>query len=64
MPTRKPRSETPKPKELQFAKADILKSDEFTKIEGDFLSATLQNGEYTIAEAKKVLEKLRKGAVK
>lgn len=63
MPTRKSRSETAKKVEPKFVKTDILKSDEFTKIESDFLSAALSDGEYTIAEAKGILTKLRKGAV-
>lgn len=52
------------PTEPRYPKADILKSAEFTKIERDFLTAYLPDGDHTIADAKKVLEKIRKGAVK
>lgn len=49
--------------ELKYAKEDILLSDEFSKVERDFLTAYLSDDEYTMGEAKKVLEKIRKGAV-
>lgn len=50
--------------EAKYPKQDILQSTEFTKIERDFLFAYLPDGDHTIDEAKKVLEKIRKGAVK
>lgn len=50
--------------ESRYPKQDVLQSSEFTKIERDFLTAYLPNGDHTITEAKKVLEKIRKGAVK
>lgn len=52
------------PAEPKYPKKDILKSAEFTKIERDFLSAYLPDGDHTIVDAKKILEKIRKGAVK
>ena len=51
---------SPEPK---YSKSDILKSDNFSKIERDFLSAYLPDGDHTIVEAKSILEKIRKGAV-
>lgn len=50
--------------EPRYPKADILKSAEFSKIERDFLTAYLPDGDHTITDAKKVLDKIRKGAVK
>lgn len=61
--TMKKKIKEEKTSEQKYPKQDILKSDEFTKIERDFLSAYLLEGTHTIAEAKKVLEKIRKGAV-
>lgn len=52
-----------KTSEQKYPKRDILKSDEFNKIERDFLTAYLPEGNHTIAEAKSILEKIRKGAV-
>lgn len=52
------------PAELKYPKKDILESAEFSKIERDFLTAYLPDGDHTVADAKKVLEKIRKGAVK
>lgn len=52
-----------KPSEPKYPKDDILKSDEFSKIERDFLTAYLPDGDHTITEAKNILEKIRKGAV-
>lgn len=51
------------PAEPKYPKKDILESAEFSKIERDFLTAYLPDGDHTIADAKKVLEKIRKGAV-
>lgn len=51
------------PTEPKYPKVDILKSAEFTKIERDFLTAYLPDGDQTIADTKKLLEKIRKGAV-
>ena len=52
------------PAEPKYPKKDILESAEFSKIERDFLTAYLPDGDHTVADAKKVLEKIRKGAVK
>ncbi|WP_071131365.1 hypothetical protein [Enterococcus timonensis] len=52
------------PSDPKYPKKDILASEQFTKIERDFLSAFLPDGENTIEEAKQTLEKIRKGAVK
>lgn len=48
----------------KFAKKDILASEDFTNIEKDFLKAFLDDGKYTLKEAKKVLMNKRKGVVK
>lgn len=52
------------PPEKKYAKSELLKSTEFSKIEADFLAAYLPNGAYSIAEAKQLLIKLRKEKVK
>ncbi|MFS1193753.1 hypothetical protein [Enterococcus lactis] len=58
------KKETPKQSaEQAYPKADLLQSAEFTKIERDFLLAYLPDGNHTISDAKKELEKIRKGAV-
>lgn len=52
------------PSATKYPKSEILKSDEFTKVEQDFLSAFLSDDSHTIEEAKDLLTKIRKGAVK
>ncbi|MDO4680907.1 MAG: hypothetical protein Q4A55_06645 [Aerococcus sp.] len=54
-----------KPKEITFSKEEVRQSNAFTPVERDFLVAYLADDEtYTIDQAKKILEKQLKGAVK
>lgn len=47
-----------------FSKSDILKSDEFTKVEKDFLYAFLSEGkQYTLDKAKEILNRKLKGVI-
>lgn len=55
--------ETIKP-ELTFAKDDLLASSQFSPIEKDFLKAILENKEYSVSDAKALLAKKMKEAVK
>lgn len=48
----------------KFAKADVIKSNKFSNIERDFLKNILPEGEYTVDEVEKFLEKQSKGEVK
>jgi hypothetical protein len=50
--------------EKSFFKEDVLRSKEFSPIERDFLSGFLEDKKYTIDEARKALEKIKKGVVK
>lgn len=52
------------PKETRFAKVDVIQSRDFTAVERDFLHVVLPDGEYTVDEARKLLEKKAKGVVK
>ena len=48
-----------------FEKEDILKSSEFSRVNKDFLTAFLNDGEkYSIEQAKEILAKKLKGVVK
>ncbi|MGL9971565.1 DUF735 family protein [Enterococcus sp. DIV1420a] len=48
-----------------FTKADLINSSAFSNVEQDFLMAILKEGEqYTLSDAKKILDKTLKGAVK
>lgn len=51
--------------EMKFPLDQVLASDKFTAIEKDFIRAGFdESKEYTINEATKILDKLKKGAVK
>lgn len=50
---------------IKFSKNTILESDQFNKIQKDFLSGLLkENDLYTLEEAQAILDKKLKGAVK
>lgn len=50
---------------VKFSKNTILESDQFNKIQKDFLSGLLkENDLYTLEEAQAILDKKLKGAVK
>ena len=49
--------------EILYTKAEILKSEEFTRIEKDFLKGFLPEEPISLSEAKEFLLKMRKGAV-
>lgn len=52
------------PKQATFSKSDILKSDEFTNINKDFLFAYLDEAkQYTIEQAKEILNKKLRGVI-
>lgn len=52
------------PKQATFSKSDILKSDEFTNINKDFLFAYLdETKQYTIEQAKEILNKKLRGVI-
>jgi hypothetical protein len=51
------------PKEKRYCKEDILKSNQFSRIERDFLDAFLLDTDYSIAEANAALVEIKKGAV-
>lgn len=51
--------------ETTYKKADILQSDVFKRVERDFLSVYLEDHkEYTIEQARKILNDKLKGVVK
>ncbi|MGX7196731.1 hypothetical protein [Enterococcus olivae] len=52
-------------KQPSFSKADILRSDQLTGVERDFMLALLPHKSYTsVAEAKEILQEKLKGVVK
>lgn len=54
-----------KVQEITYKKVDILQSDTFKRVERDFLSVYLEDGkEYTIEQARKILNDKLKGVVK
>lgn len=54
-------SETPQSNpvknEIKFKASDLINSKKFSKYQKDFVRAILENGEYTINEAKDKIEK-------
>lgn len=62
---KKEKKEVVKEEVVTFEKEDILKSSEFSRINKDFLTAFLNDGEkYSIEQAKEILAKKLKGVVK
>ncbi len=62
---KKEKKEVVKEEVATFEKEDILKSSEFSRINKDFLTAFLNDGEkYSIEQAKEILAKKLKGVVK
>lgn len=51
-------------KETKYSKTKILKSNEFSNTDKYLLTAMLANKNYSIDEAKKILEKEKKRGVK
>lgn len=59
------KEEVAKEEVATFEKEDILKSGEFSRVNKDFLTAFLNDGEkYSIEQAKEILAKKLKGVVK
>lgn len=59
------KEEVVKEEAVTFGKEDILKSNEFSRVNKDFLTAFLNDGEkYSIEQAKEILAKKLKGVVK
>jgi len=52
------------PAEQKFSLSSLLKSAEFSSMEKDFLNAYATKEEYTVAEAKALLQKKLKEVVK
>lgn len=62
---KKEKKEIVKEEVVTFGKEDILKSNEFSRVNKDFLTAFLNDGEkYSIEQAKEILAKKLKGVVK
>lgn len=62
---KKEKKEIVKEEVATFEKEDILKSSEFSRVNKDFLTAFLNDGEkYSIEQAKEILAKKLKGVVK
>lgn len=62
---KKEKKEVVKEEVVTFGKEDILKSNEFSRVNKDFLTAFLNDGEkYSIEQAKEILAKKLKGVVK
>ncbi|WP_373757980.1 hypothetical protein [Jeotgalibaca porci] len=62
---KKEKKEVVKEEVATFEKEDILKSSEFSRVNKDFLTAFLNDGEkYSIEQAKEILAKKLKGVVK
>lgn len=62
---KKEKKEVVKEEVAIFEKEDILKSSEFSRVNKDFLTAFLNDGEkYSIEQAKEILAKKLKGVVK
>lgn len=62
---KKEKKEVVKEEVVTFEKEDILKSSEFSRVNKDFLTAFLNDGEkYSIEQAKEILAKKLKGVVK
>lgn len=62
---KKEKKEIVKEEVVTFGKEDILKSSEFSRVNKDFLTAFLNDGEkYSIEQAKEILAKKLKGVVK
>ena len=62
---KKEKKEVAKEEVATFEKEDILKSSEFSRVNKDFLTAFLNDGEkYSIEQAKEILAKKLKGVVK
>ena len=62
---KKEKKEVVKEEVVTFGKEDILKSSEFSRVNKDFLTAFLNDGEkYSIEQAKEILAKKLKGVVK
>lgn len=62
---KKEKKEVVKEEVATFEKEDILKSSDFSRVNKDFLTAFLNDGEkYSIEQAKEILAKKLKGVVK
>lgn len=49
---------------VKFSKEQIVSSKQFTEIEKDILKALLSNKEYSLEEARKIIEEFNKKEVK
>ena len=50
--------------EIKFSKAQIVSSGKFTFMERDILKALLENKQYTLSEAKEILDNFNNKEVK
>lgn len=51
-------------KDIKFSKKQTLSSNQFTTIEKDILKAVLEDREYSLSEAKKIIEEFNNKEVK